>query len=167
MCCGSTAPRSRPGSRRPFARWSARKLRRRGVVVGRQRRRRFRRLRGPGRPGPGAQRVLGLLLPERDSCGDTNAKGRLRLRVRRHPLRDRGYRPVLEALGCYRRRDAAVRDLLPEYGPGWRMKIAVADNLLDQDRLNYFNLVVESPDGRQVRSACRWRCTCRSWPRPT
>lgn len=99
----------------------------------------------------GPQRVLGLLLPERDSAADTTAKGRLVCEFAGIPYEIEDIAPALEALGCYRRRDEAVRRLFPEYGPGWRMKIAVAEHLLDQDRLNYFNLIVESPDGQQER----------------
>lgn len=99
----------------------------------------------------GPQRVLGLLLPEKDSAADTTAKGRLVCEFAGIPCEIEDIAPALDALGCYRRRDEAVRRLFPEYGPGWRMKIAVAEHLLDQDRLNYFNLIVESPDGRQDR----------------
>jgi len=99
----------------------------------------------------GPQRVFGLLLPETDSSPDTTAKGRLVCEFAgiRYEIHD--IAPALEALGCYRLRDQAVRSLFPDYGPGWRMKIAVADNLLGEDRLNYFTLIVESPDGRQAR----------------
>jgi NAD+ synthase len=99
----------------------------------------------------GPQRVLGLLLPEADSSADTTAKGRLVCEFTgiRYEIQD--IAPALEALGCYRCRDQAVRSLFPDYGPGWRMKIAVAENLLATDRLNYFTLIVESPDGRQAR----------------
>lgn len=99
----------------------------------------------------GPQRVLGLLLPERDSAADTTAKGRLVCEFAGIACEIEDIAPALDALGCYRRRDDAVRRLFPEYGPGWRMKIAVAEHLLDQDRLNYFNLIVASPDGRQER----------------
>ncbi len=99
----------------------------------------------------GPQRVFGLLLPERDSAGDTNAKGKLVCEFAGIEYELQDIAPALESLGCYDRRNEAVRKLFPEYGPGWRMKITVADNLLGEDRLNYFNLVVESPDGRQER----------------
>ena len=99
----------------------------------------------------GPQRVFGLLLPERDSAADTNAKGRVVCEFAGISGQTEDIAPVLDALGCYHRRNEAVRRIFPDYGPGWRMKITVADNLLDQDRLNYFNLVVESPDGRQER----------------
>jgi len=99
----------------------------------------------------GPQRVLGLLMPERDSAPDGTDRGK---RLCEHlgieyVIEDIG--PALEALGCYRRRDEAIRRLFPEYGPGYRQKIAVAEDLLDRDRVNYFNLIIESPDGRREK----------------
>jgi NAD+ synthase len=99
----------------------------------------------------GSQRVLGLLMPERDSAPDGTDRGK---RLCEHlgieyVIED--IAAVLEALGCYRRRDEAIRKLFPEYSPGYRQKIAVAENLLGRDRLNYFNLIIESPDGRREK----------------
>jgi len=92
----------------------------------------------------GAGKVYGLLLPERDSSTFSTERA-LRL-VRQlgiaHEVFDIG--PALEALGCYERRDAAIRRLLPSYGAGWRNKIVIAGGL--EGGINYFKLVVESPD---------------------
>jgi NAD+ synthase len=127
----------------------ARQLRRRGVVVG---------VSGGvdscvcaalAARALGPERVLALLMPERDSAPESTAKGQTlcaHLGIE-YVLED--IAGILEALGCYRRRDAAIRELFPQFGPGYRQKIAVAENLLDEDRVNYFNLVVESPDGVQ------------------
>ena len=56
--------------------------------------------------------------------------------------------PALAALGCYRRRDEAIRRVFPDFGDGWRQKITLAEGLLDTDRVSYFNLTVADPDGR-------------------
>ncbi len=95
----------------------------------------------------GANRVFALLMPEQDFSpeGTDRARRLCESLGIQYELED--IAPVLEALGCYRRRDEAIRKLFPEYGPGYRQKIAVADSLLDQDRMNYFNLIVESPSG--------------------
>ena len=58
--------------------------------------------------------------------------------------------PALEALGCYERRDAAIRDVFPDYGAGYKQKVTIAASLLDSDRVNFFNLTVESPSGEQT-----------------
>jgi NAD+ synthase len=98
------------------------------------------------------ERVVALLMPEAESASDTLELSRL---VADHfgvetVLED--ISGLLDAAGCYRRRDDAIRRVLPEYGPGWRAKI-VLPSLLDGDRLRVFSLVAESPGGesRQVR----------------
>ena len=99
----------------------------------------------------GPDRVLGLLMPERDSspAGTQRGKALCETIGIKYVLED--ISAVLEHAGCYRRRDEAVRELFPDYHSGCRFKIAVADRLIDSDRLNYFNLIVESPEGRQQK----------------
>jgi NAD+ synthase len=58
--------------------------------------------------------------------------------------------PVLEALGCYRIRDDAIRQVVPGYGSGWKSKI-VLPPLTDRARLNVFQLVAQPPSGEPVR----------------
>ena len=101
----------------------------------------------------GPERVLAILMPEKESSDSSTERGRLL-------CEHLGITPILEnitapltALGCYERRDNAIRRLFPEYGPGWKQKIGLATGLLDSDRVNYFNITVESPDG--VRQTSR------------
>ena len=94
----------------------------------------------------GAKKVFGLLLPERDSSASSTGRGRqltAQLGIE-HELFDIG--PVLEALGCYCHRDAATRGVFPAYGEGWRNKIVIAGGA--RGGINFFKLVVASPDGR-------------------
>jgi NAD+ synthase len=100
----------------------------------------------------GASRVLGLLMPERESSPDSVALARLvgdRLGIRT-VVED--VTAVLDALGCYRRRDAAIRTVIPDYGPGWRAKI-VLSTAPGAVRYRIFSVVVEDPSGhrRQAR----------------
>jgi NAD+ synthase len=93
----------------------------------------------------GAERVLGLILPERESSPESRVRGRsLAEHLGITPL-EHDIGPTLEAMGCYRWRDEAVRRVLPEYGAGWRMKITVSGGL--EGRINHFRLVAQSPDG--------------------
>lgn len=99
----------------------------------------------------GKDRVLGLLLPEADSSPDS-----LRLAHTlaeaigiRTEVEDIG--PILTAAGCYRRRDEAIRTIIPEYGEGFKCKI-VLPNLTDSMTYSLFSIVVQSPDGVQTRS---------------
>jgi NAD+ synthase len=99
----------------------------------------------------GPERVLGLLMPEADSAEDTLALSRL---IAEHlgiatVLED--ITPLLEAAGCYRRRDAAIGTVIPDYGPGWKAKI-VLPSVIESDSYRLFSVVAQAPDGRQVRA---------------
>jgi NAD+ synthase len=98
----------------------------------------------------GPERVLGLYMPERDSSGDSLALGRAiaeHLGIRAI-LED--VTPVLEAAGCYRRRDEAIRSVLPQYGPGYKSKI-VLPALIEGQSYRIFSVVVHSPTGEVLR----------------
>lgn len=98
----------------------------------------------------GSQRVLALILPERESSVAST--------TRATALADfLGIEPVkaditstLEAVGCYKLRDEAIRRVVPGYGPGWRTKIVVAGGM--QGRINHFRLVTQSPEGATQES---------------
>ena len=93
----------------------------------------------------GAARVLGLILPERDSSDDSAARAQLlagHLGIRTETL---DIAPVLAAIGCYAARDAAVRNALPAFGDGWKFKIVIDGGI--EGRVNRFRLVAQSPDG--------------------
>ncbi|HEX7836677.1 MAG TPA: NAD(+) synthase, partial [Kofleriaceae bacterium] len=97
----------------------------------------------------GAARVLGLFMNEAESAPDT---GRLARRLADQlaiPTADEPISPLLEAAGCYARRDAAIRAVIPGYGPTWRCKL-VLPNVLDGDRLRLFSIVVQSPGGEEL-----------------
>jgi len=98
----------------------------------------------------GAERVVGILLPEKDSSPDSID---LALRLAQHY----GVATVieeisgaLEGFGCYRRRDEAIRRVFPDFGPGWKSKIVLPGSLLERETLNVFSLTVTSPDGREM-----------------
>ncbi|NTV04508.1 NAD(+) synthase, partial [bacterium] len=96
----------------------------------------------------GRERVLLLLMPERDSGATGLALGRL---LGAHLgaetlVEDIG--PVLAGADCYGRQDAAIRQVFPEYGPGYRCKVALPP-VMDAERLNVTRLVIETPAGEQ------------------
>jgi NAD+ synthase len=101
----------------------------------------------------GARRVFGLFLPEAESDPDSLSLAR---EVAEHfgiPYAIEDIAPILGAAGCYARRDAAIREIVPEYGAGWGCKVVMPGTRLDSDRLNVPLLVVQSPSGemREVR----------------
>ena len=93
----------------------------------------------------GAGKVHGLLMPERDSSGFSAQRG-LQLAQHlgiEHEVFD--IAPALDALGCYRQRDEAIRRVFPAYGAQWKNKIVIAGGT--QRGINFFKLVVAEPDG--------------------
>lgn len=98
----------------------------------------------------GPKKVFGLLLPERDSSTTSLVRGRQiaeRLGIS-YVVED--IAPTLNAIGCYRWRDEAMRAVFPEYGADWRSKIAISGGA--QGRINFFKLVVQLPSG-EIREA--------------
>lgn len=98
----------------------------------------------------GPEKVIGLFLPEADSSDDSLRLGtmlaqRLGIRAFKEDIRQ-----ILEAAGCYRRRDDAIRSVVPEYHEGYKSKI-VLPNLVEADRYPIFSLVVQSPSGEQKK----------------
>lgn len=99
----------------------------------------------------GPERVFGLLMPETDSAADSTQLGRL---IAEHCGIDHmleNITPELSALGCYERRDAAIRRVIPQYGAGWKSKI-VLPSVLNGDGYSIFSVVAVAPDGEEVRA---------------
>lgn len=97
----------------------------------------------------GPRRVFGLHMPERHSSPET-------LRLSSAVSESFGFdsqlediSELLEAAGCYRRQEEAVRKVVPEYGPGYKFKI-VLPSVVDSDALRLYSVVVEAPDGTQT-----------------
>jgi NAD+ synthase len=98
----------------------------------------------------GKERVLGLLMPEKDSASETLRLSRLISDHLQVPSAHEDISGILDAAGCYRRRDEAIRSVVSDYGPGFKCKI-VLPGICDDERYRIFSLVVESPDGVQTK----------------
>ena len=93
----------------------------------------------------GPKKVFGLLLPETDSSSESLRKGKLLAEHLGIEYLVHNIAPTLEAIGCYKWRDEAIKKTFPEYGEGWKNKIAIAGGTKGQ--FNHFMLIVQSPDG--------------------
>ena len=99
----------------------------------------------------GVDRVAAVMMPEKDSDSETLRLSRL---VAAHygvePILE-DITPVLDGFGCYLRRDEAIRRIFPEYLPqaGYKAKIGLPQNLLNEDTLNVFSLTIVAPDGEE------------------
>ena len=96
----------------------------------------------------GKERLFILFTPELDSSADSLRLGRALAAYIGAPSHLVDIAPILEAAGCYENRDAAIRQVFPKYGKGWKSKIVLPD-LVSSDRYALFSLVVQSPEGGQ------------------
>lgn len=94
----------------------------------------------------GAKNVHCLLMPENDSDPDSQRLGQLVADMFGLTVEVEDIGPALEAMGCYHRRDRFIREIVPEYGPGWTSKIVFA-NAMTTSGYNISSLVVRSPEG--------------------
>lgn len=96
----------------------------------------------------GAENVIGLMMPEKESSEQTRRLSRLACESAGVRAIEEDITPILEGAGCYRRRDEAVKTIFPNYGPGWRCKI-VTPPVLTGDGDGIFTIVAGGPNGEQ------------------
>lgn len=98
----------------------------------------------------GANRVVGILLPEKESSPESAELAHLLANQYGVQTVTEDITPALEGLGCYQRRDEAIKRVFPEFESSWKSKIVLPGNLLEEDRLNVFSLTVIKPDGSEL-----------------
>ncbi|MBL3591550.1 MAG: NAD(+) synthase [gamma proteobacterium endosymbiont of Lamellibrachia anaximandri] len=101
----------------------------------------------------GVNKVYALLLPERDSSGETGDRG---LELVKHfgvEYEEKNIASTLEAIGCYSERDAAIKRVIPSYNDEWKSKIVITGGLDGQ--FNHFLLVAKAPDGTMHEESLR------------
>jgi len=125
------------------------RLRRRGVVVGVSGGIDSSVVAGLCARALGGDRVLALFMPERDSSPESLQLGRLLTETFEIESVVEDIAPALDAAGCYRRRDDAIREVFPEYGEGWKSKI-VLPSILDGPSYRIFSCVVQTPQGETL-----------------
>ena len=99
----------------------------------------------------GKDKVLGLFMPERDSSDDSLRLGKMIAEHLGVTAVVENIAGALKGCGCYDRQNEAIRGVFPEYGEGWKCKITLP-SILESDRLNVFQLTVQSPSGEQKTS---------------
>jgi len=100
----------------------------------------------------GADHVFALLLPERESETEslTLARNWAEALGVEFTIEDIG--PILDALGCYWRRNEAIRRVVPAFEDHWRCKVVLPGSPMDSERLNIPCIAVEFPDGAVRRT---------------
>lgn len=93
----------------------------------------------------GSAKVFGLLLPERDSSSSSVRLGRAVAEQLEIEYRLEDIAPTLDAIGCYRWRDEAIRTVFQDYDGTWKNKLVIRGG--QEGQINHFALIVETPTG--------------------
>lgn len=93
----------------------------------------------------GPKKVYGILLPEKDSSSDSVVKGELLAKHLGIDYEINDIAPTLDAIGCYKWRDMAIKSAFPDYNDTWKNKITISGGT--EGAINHFNLVVQNPEG--------------------
>lgn len=97
----------------------------------------------------GPARVLALLLPERECPPEVTELGRRVARRLGIETLLEDLTPMLEAAGCYHRRDAAAARAIPGFGRDWRLKLVRVGGLRETGPFESYKLVAVDPAGRR------------------
>jgi NAD+ synthase len=95
----------------------------------------------------GNDKILAVMLPEKESTLDNIPIVEKLLKVINVECITENLTDALNGLGCYQRRDQAVKEIFPEYDMNYKMKIILPNDLLGNNNLNLFYLEIISPDG--------------------
>ncbi|MBN1414623.1 MAG: NAD(+) synthase [Bacteroidales bacterium] len=122
----------------------------------------------------GADNVLGIILPEKDSSSNSALFAqKLADNIGVKTITE-NITGALQGLGCYQRRDEAVRTVFPEYNPViYKMKIGIKTSGLYSNLPPLFSLVIIDDKGneqskrlpaaemRQIEAASNFKQRCR------
>ncbi len=97
----------------------------------------------------GPEKVLAVMLPERDSSPDSLHLAKILTNKLNVPYVVEDISDALDGFGCYRRRDEAVKRIFPEYDKSYKMKISIPKNQEGKELLNFFNLSITDINGKE------------------
>jgi len=99
----------------------------------------------------GKNRVLGLLMPEKDSSDDTLGLSRQVADYLGIETVHEDITGILEAAGCYTRRNDAVRQVIPGFTSDYKFKI-VLPSVMDTNSYRLFSIVAQTPSGEEIKA---------------
>jgi len=98
----------------------------------------------------GPDRVLGVLMPETHSAGESKILGQLAADSLGIETVLEEITPALRGVNCYERQTQAIRRVVPQFEENWPFKI-VLPSVVDSDAYRIFSLVVQPPGGEEIR----------------
>jgi len=100
----------------------------------------------------GPKKVFGLFMPEHESDPDSLRLGKMLADQLGIDTATEDIAPILEGAGCYRRRrNEAIRRVVPEFRDDWGCKLVLPNAKLQADLINVTYLVVQPPGGEMRR----------------
>ena len=99
----------------------------------------------------GPRKVFGIFMPEHESDPDSLRLGKMLADHLGIETATENIAPILEGAGCYRRRNEAIRRVVPEFRDDWGCKLALPNDKLQADLINVTYLVVQPPGGEMRR----------------
>jgi NAD+ synthase len=95
----------------------------------------------------GADRVHGILLPEKDSSPKSRPYGAQVAEALGIEYTEVDITPMLVSFGVYEKRDVVVRKYFPDLGDEYTFRLSLPQDLLERDRINAYNLEVQDKGG--------------------
>jgi NAD+ synthase len=96
----------------------------------------------------GKENVLGLLLPEKESNSISAEYALKHARTFGIKTITDDITSALSGFGTYEKRDSVIKEIFPEFNPGFKSKIVLPSDLLSRDALNFFTLKIMDPEGK-------------------
>jgi len=95
----------------------------------------------------GREKVLGLLLPEKESNPISLEYGRKQAKKMGIETETVDITENLSSLGVYQNRDVVIKGIFSEFNDSYKFHITLPQNLLEKDRLNYHSITIEDKNG--------------------
>jgi len=98
----------------------------------------------------GPDRVLGVMMPEKESAGESrDLAEKLASKFGFEAIVDE-ISGGLEGMGCYKRRNEAIRRVFPDFDEKkHKCKIVIPQNILEKETFNFFNLTIGDESGKE------------------
>ena len=95
----------------------------------------------------GRDKVLGLLLPEKESNPISLEYGQKQAKKMGIETEIVDITENLSSLGVYQNRDVVIKGIFSEFNDSYKFHITLPQNLLEKDRLNYHSITIEDKNG--------------------
>lgn len=95
----------------------------------------------------GKEKVVGLVLPETESNPISSEYAMKHARKLGIEHRQIDVTPTVDSVVSYKWRDEFIRNMIPEYEPGYKYNITLPTDLLDRASFSFYKLQVQMPDG--------------------